>query len=236
MSSTSIATPGQVRARLDALRAQRGFVLEHHGAMAASSPELHDAYNAMYAALTLADRHLSPFEKEFVWLAILLATQEAIGTHHLSLFQRHGGTEQQAEAAFRLVGYAGAAEGFAFVQHHWSGFFPGIDARQSYLNGLRVLCGDSIAWDTALLALGAAHAALGHEAGTAAHIVAAYEADVPEDKLAEAFSLIIWPTGVNKFVDACRVWHHLMLAGTVKPSPRYQVWAETPGLGPFGTR
>ncbi|MFT8244850.1 carboxymuconolactone decarboxylase family protein [Roseomonas sp. BN140053] len=227
----------EVRARLDALRANRGFVLEHHGAMAAGMPDLHAAYNAMYAALTLADRHLSPFEKEFCWLAILLATREAIGTHHLDLFRRHGGTEAQAEIAFRAVGYAGAAAGFGFVGHHWSGFFPGIAARDAYLRGLRALCGGDAAvpWDTVLLALGAAQAALGCEEGVAAHVVAAYEAGVPEDKLAEALSLVIWPTGVNKFVDACRVWHGLMVAGEVVPSPRYRVWAETPGLGPFGT-
>ena len=230
-------TPDQVRARLDALRARRGFVLEHHGALAASSPELHDAYEALYAALTLADRHLPPLDRELVWLAILLATRAAIGTHHLDLFRRHGGTDAQAELAFRTVGYAGAASGFAFVAEHWGNVFPGIAAQDAYLRGLRALCGPEAStgasWRLVVLALAAAHAALGCEAGVAAHVAAAYEAGIPEDELAEALSLVIWPAGVNRFVDACRVWHRMMMAGEVKPSPRYKVWAETPGLGPF---
>lgn len=225
-------TPEDVRARLDDLRAKRGYVLEHHGALAASSPELHDAYNTMYAALTLGERHLDPFEKEFVWLAVLLATRQAVGTHHLDLFLRHGGTEAQAETAFRLVGYAGAADGFAFVTRHWGEYFPGVRARDGYLHGARTLCGD-LPWGTALLALAATHAALGSEAGVEACVVAAYAEGVPEDKLAEALSLIIWPAGVNRFVDACRAWHGLMTAGEVAPSPRYRAWAETPGLGMF---
>ncbi len=60
-----------VRARLEAIRTARGgYVLPHHGAMAAALPELHAAYEAMYRALTLEDRHLSAHAKEVVWLAI----------------------------------------------------------------------------------------------------------------------------------------------------------------------
>jgi surface antigen len=51
---------------------------------------------------------------------------------------------------------------------------------------------------------------------------------VPEDKLAEALALIMWPAGVNKFLDACAIWHDLMNAGRVTPSERFRVWAQTP--------
>ena len=228
-----VPTPAEIRARLEALQARRGFVLEHHGAMAASAPDLHDAYHAMYAALTLTDRHLTAFEREFVWLTVLLAMREPVGTHHLDLFHRHGGTEEQAEVAFRVVGYAGAAEGFAFAERHWGGFFPGLEPRSAYLRGLRALCGPAVSWPTVLLAMAAVHAGRGCAAGVEAHVIAAYDSEVPEDKLAEALSLIMWPTGVNRFVDACRIWHGLMAAGTVTPSARYRAWAETPGLGAF---
>jgi hypothetical protein len=56
---------------------------------------------------------------------------------------------------------------------------------------------------------------------------------VSEDKLAEAMSLIIWPCGVNRFVEACTVWYELMRAGRVTPSPRYRAWADMPGQGAF---
>ena len=228
-----LPTPEELRERLETLRVVRGFLLPHHGAMAAFAPDLHTAYNQMYAALTLTDRHLSPIEKETVWLAILIAVREGIGTHHVDLFRKHGGTTTQANAVIQLTGYAGAATAFAFVDQHWSAEFPGLDGQTGYLDGMRRLCADAL--DPALgnLALAAVHAALGQDWGVAAHIRAAYADGMSEDKLAEAISLIIWPCGVNRFVEACTVWHELMHAGRVTPSARYQAWADMPGQGAF---
>jgi len=226
-------TPEELRARLEALRGARGFLLPHHGAMAAFAPDLHDAYSTMYAALTLTQRHLDPIEKETVWLAILVAVREAIGTHHLDLFRRHGGTTAQANTIFQLAGYAGAASVFAFVGTHWAAEFAGLDPAAGYLDGVHRLCAGALDPALAHLALLAVHAALGQDWGVAAHLVAAYAAGVSEDRLAEALSLIIWPTGVNRFVEACTVWHGLMRQGRVTPSPRYRAWADMPGQGAF---
>jgi alkylhydroperoxidase/carboxymuconolactone decarboxylase family protein YurZ len=230
---STLPSPDEVRARLEGLRAARGYLLPHHGALAASAPDLHDAYGAMYAALTLTERHLEPFEKEFVWLVLLVALREAIGTHHLDLFRKTGGTEEQAQTAFRLAGYAGAAEAFAFVQRHWQDWFPETDAHTAYLDGVRRLQGGSVGPGVVDLALAAMHAALGQGWGVAAHIRSAYAAGVAEDKLVEALALIIWPAGVNRFVEACTIWHELMTSGHVVPSPRFRAWAEMPGQGAF---
>ena len=96
-------TPEAVHARLAEFRARRGYVLPHQGAMAAAKPDQQDAYGVMYKALTLTERHLDPFEKEFVWLAILTAAEEHVGTHHVDLFFRTGGTGPQAEAELMMV-------------------------------------------------------------------------------------------------------------------------------------
>lgn len=228
-----LPTPEQVRARLDALRAGRGYLLPHHGALAAAAPDLHAAYEQMYAALTRTQRHLDPFEKEFVWLALLVALKEAVGTHHLQMFRDAGGSEAQARAAFRLAGYAGAAEAFQFVGQHWQDWFPTTDPHAAYLDGATRLGDPSIPDATCHLALLAVHAALGRQWGVAAHIRAAYAAGVAEEKLVEALSLIIWPAGVNRFVEACTTWFELMHAGAVTPSARFRAWAETPGQGAF---
>ena len=226
-------TPEELRARLEALRGERGFLLPHHGAMAAAAPDLHAAYGQMYAALTLADRHLSPLEKEFVWLALLVALRESVGTHHVELFRHAGGTQDQARIAFQLAGYAGAAESFAFLAAHWQAEFTGIDPAASYLDGVATLCGTLIAPELAHLALLAVHAAQGRGWGVSAHLVAAYQAGIVEEKMADAMSLIIWPAGVNRFVAACTVWHGLMQSGHVTPSPLFQAWADMPGQGAF---
>jgi alkylhydroperoxidase/carboxymuconolactone decarboxylase family protein YurZ len=232
-SPPALPTPDEVRARLEGLRASRGYLLPHHGALAAAAPDLHDAYSAMYTALTLTERHLESFEKEFVWLVLLVALREAIGTHHLDLFRKAGGTDQQAQAAFRLAGYAAGAAAFSFVERHWQEWFPATDPLAAYRDGVHRLTGGSVNPGLADLALAAMHAALGQGWGVAAHIRSAYEAGVAEDKLVEALALIIWPAGVNRFVEACTIWHGLMTSGGVVPSPRYRAWAEMPGQGAF---
>ena len=231
----ALPTPDELRTRLEALRATRGFLLPHHGAMAAFAPDLHDAYGKMYAAVTLTERHLSPIDKETIWLGVLTAVREAIGTHHLDLFRKHGGTPERAATVFQLVGYAGAAPALSFVAAHWQREFPTLDAVTTYMDGAYRLYAGKLEPPVAHLTLIAVHAALGQDWGVAAQLGAAYAASIPEDMVAEALSLIIWPCGVNRFVEACTIWHELMRSGKVSPSPRYRAWAEMPGQGAFDT-
>jgi len=234
MADIALPSPETLRQRIAELRKARGFLLPHHGAMAAAAPDLQDAYFKMYRALTLDERHLSPFEKEFVWLAILIAVEEAIGTHHLDLFAKAGGTQSQAQALGCLVGYANAATTLGFMATHWRDYLPDIDADAAYRTGIDALCaGLDVAPGLIELALAAANAAVGRANGVRLHIEGAYFRTVPEAKLVEALSLIMWPSGVNHFLDACAIWHDLMASGTVKPSPLFQVWAETPRQGGF---
>ncbi len=229
----SLPSPAALRAQLDALRAERGYLLPHHGPLLAAAPDLHAAYRQMYAALTLTQRHLDPFEKEFVWLVLLVALREEIGTHHLDLFRRAGGTAAQAQLACQLAGYAAAAEGFAFAAQHWRDWFPALDPADGYLDGARRLIGAIVPEATATLALLTAQAAAGRDWGVAAHLRAACRAGIAEEKLVEALALLIWPAGVNRFVAACTVWRALILAGDLAPSPRFRAWAEMDGQGAF---
>lgn len=228
---SDLPTPEALRERLEALRADRGYVLPHHGALAAAAPDLHEAYERMYAALTRTHRHLEPLEKEFVWLALLVALKEVIGTHHLKLFRAAGGTDSQAAAAFRLAGFAGGAEGFALIRRHWRDWLPAIDPDAAYMDAVRRLAGPDLPKGASDLAMLAVHAALGGHAGVDAHLRASYSLGIPEEKMVEALSLIIWPAGVNRFVEACTVWLKLMQSGAVTPSPRFRAWAEAPGQG-----
>lgn len=235
---TMLPTPDELRERLAGMAAERGFLLPHHGALAAAAPDLHAAYHAMYSALTLTDRHLSHFEREFIWLCILVATREPVGTHHVDLFQRAGGTEDQLRAALRLTGYAGASGTFGFIEEHWQEHFPGIAAQDDYLAGIDILNGGAVPQALSHMAMSAVQMALRNPRGIKAHIVAVYAApgfgfDLREERLVEALSLAIWPAGVNRFVDATRIWHDMIRAGAVTPSPRFEAWAAVPGQGSF---
>lgn len=233
---TGAPSPEQVRARIEAIRAARGgYVLPHHGAMAAALPELHAAYEAMYRALTLERRHLSAHAREAVWLAILSACEEPVGTHHLHRFMETGGTEAEAAAIFRLAAWARGAATYATLAAHWAERLPGLSLEAEYVGGARALYqGTPLDEATARLALVGAQTARDERWGLAREIEAAYAAGAPEPCIAEAMSLAIWPRGVNPFVRATEVWLGLMREGRVTPSPAFQAWAEAEGQGAFG--
>lgn len=226
--------PQRVRETLASLRDERGYVLPHHGLMAAALPELHAAYRATYRVLTLDDRHLSPLQRECVWLAILVACDEAVGTHHVALFRRHGGDDRQAGAVFRLTSWAMGADALGFLTKSWDAQFPGFDAAQSLLDGAAALNASGDLPDTTarLLRL-AVHAARGNLWALGVELEAAYRAGLDERWMAEALSLIIWPRGVNPFVRAADVWLALLRSGRVRPTPPFAAWAEAAGQGPL---
>jgi alkylhydroperoxidase/carboxymuconolactone decarboxylase family protein YurZ len=224
-------TPDQVRARLDELREARGFVLPHHGLMAAALPELHAGYEAMYRALTLDPRHLAPLERETVWLAILAACEEPVGTHHLRKFQQSGGSEAQALAIFRLAAWAAGAPRYATLDASWSGQF-GTPMRDAYRDGARVLLAP-LNEPLARIALAAIQAANDQEWGLAVEIEAALACGATEAQLSEALSYVIWPRGVNRFVRAAECWLGLIRAGRVPASPAFAAWAAMPDQGPL---
>lgn len=220
-----------LRDRLERLRAARGFLLPHHGALAAGAPELHDAYLSMYRELTVAPRVLSPLDRECVWLAILVVAREGIGTHHLELFRQHGGTDDMAQALITLTGMAPTLDALDFAATHWAAQLPGLAPAAAYDDAVAALIGP-LPEATAELALLAAHAARHAPGGVAHHLKRAYALGQDETAMVEALSYIIWPCGVNAFVTACEVWAGLMTSGAVTPSPRFAVWA-TMAMGAY---
>jgi alkylhydroperoxidase/carboxymuconolactone decarboxylase family protein YurZ len=228
-------TADEVQRRLDEFRQRRGYLMAHQGVMAAALPELQDAYGPFYRTLTLDPHHLDALEREFVWLALLIAAGEHIGTHHVDLFYKSGGTEAQAEAAFRIAAWSAGVGAYAFLDRHWQGHFPTVDAHRAYHDGTRALlaaCTD-VTPTMARLALATVHAARRGAWGTAAEIIACYAAHVPEVKLGEALSLALWPCGVNAFLAASEVWLALIRDGKVEPSAPFRAWADTPGQDGF---
>jgi alkylhydroperoxidase/carboxymuconolactone decarboxylase family protein YurZ len=169
-----------------------------------------------------------------VWLAILAACREPVGTHHLHRFMATGGTEAKAAAVLRLAAWAAGAPRYATLAAQWAGLLPGVDLAAEYRAGATALiAGGALDEATARLALIGAQTACDEPWGLACEIEAAYAAGVPEPHIAEAMSLAIWPRGVNPFVRATEVWLRLMREGRVSPSPAFRAWADTPGQGAF---
>jgi len=223
----------RVRQRLAEFRERRGYVMPHQGVMAAALPWLLDGYGVMYRALTLESHHLSPLEREFVWLALLVSAGEHIGTHHVDLFYRCGGTEEQAGAAFRLAAFAAGASAYEMLDLHWQGHFPGLAAARAYIDAQRALVAahDDVPTAMVRLAMIATQTGRRNTWAIAADLIAAYEDGVAENKIAEAMSLAMWPCGVNCFISGADVWLGLLRDQRVVPSPAFAAWADTPGQG-----
>jgi hypothetical protein len=85
---------------LEAVRDKRGYLLPHHGLLALSAPNLLQHYDQLYSSLTLTERYLDRHDHEFVWLGVLMSTQEALGTHHVQRFLNAGGTADAVAIIF----------------------------------------------------------------------------------------------------------------------------------------
>lgn len=222
-------TEQDLERRLQAVREKRGYLLPHHGLMALAFPDLLAGYDAAYTAMALADRVLSHHDREFVWLAVLAATDEALATHHIAKLRAAGGADETIAQAFAACAWAVGAEAYDFAARAWSRQLSPWDARQAYLDGVRRLAPLRLVHlaQCAVLVCRARWQVLGWQ------LQAAYADAVPEDEIAEAISLAMFPGSVPRFVEACGLWQKLIQDGTLPASPRYLVWARLSGQGGF---
>ena len=222
-----------IAARLAAVRAKRGYLLPHHGLMAVLSEPLLEAYDAAYTRLAMDPKVLGVREREFVWLAVLIATDEAAATHHIPKFLDGGGTQEEVATALRLAAWAvGGGAAYRFVAHWWTPHLPGFDTWAGYRADLSRLA-SPVALRLAIPAAAAVHAARHDHAALAEAIRFAYAEAVPEPELAEALSIMMFPGSVPYFVEAARVWLRLIRDGEVTPSPAFAAWARLGGQGGY---
>ena len=217
---------------LTALRKKRGYLLPHHGLMAVSMPTLLSAYDTLYTEIALNERILSRREHEFVWLAILIACEEAIGTHHVERYRVAGGTDAELENILALTTMALGIRAGLFVDEHWLAHLPGFSPRDTYIKAFELATGDS-AVALAHMSAAAICTCKGNWAGLRWHLVGAYEAKADENALAEALSLTLFPGGVPNFVEAADVWRKLIVNGDVDASDTFRTWAQMSGQGGF---
>ena len=222
----------QLRNHLATVREKRGYLLPHHGLMAVSMPELLEAYDTLYTTLTLKDGRLTEREREYVWMAILISSDEAIGTHHIRKYHRAGGNNEELSRIMALTALAKGAEAYQFVDAHWLPHLPEFDPMASYLQAFRQAAGDSPIY-SAHMAAAAIYTCIGNWRGLEWQIAAAYDDGIDEFALAEALSLTMFPGGVPNFVEAADVWRKIIADGRVTASADFSTWAEMSGQGGF---
>jgi alkylhydroperoxidase/carboxymuconolactone decarboxylase family protein YurZ len=215
----------EVARRLDEVRAKRGYLLPHHGLLAIAAPRLLAGYDAAYTALTLEKRRMAERDKEFVWLAVLVACDEAIATHHIRKFRDAGGMDAGIELAVRLAAFAEGAPRYAFAADKWQRHLPAYDRERAYRAALAALvAGGGAAPGLVEVAMAAVQTTRRAWWELALHIRGAYAAGVPELELAEGISYAMFPGSIPNFVDACGVWQRMIADGEVPASDAFRLW------------
>ena len=222
-----LASPEEARNRLEGVKAKRGYLLPHHGLLALTAPKLLTAYDEAYTALTLEPRTLDNHSKEMVWIAILVAANEGIASHHLKYLRNAGGTEEEIAVAIRLAAFGRSAPSFRFVEAQWQEHIPGFNRESAYCSALEALyAGQPVESGLVDMMMAAVHTCLYQHWELALHIRRAYACGVPEIELAEALSLTMFPASVPYFVEACNVWREMIRRGEVAASESLSAWAE----------
>lgn len=200
--------------------------------MAVSMPALLDAYDALYTELTLKDRVLTKHGHEFVWMAILITSKEAIGTHHIPRYLDAGGSEHEFRSILAITSLAMGSSSYRFIRDHWQEHLPGFDPYESYVAAFKSAA-DGSPIDLAHMAAAAVYMTIGDWDGLEWQLYAAYADGVDEKGLAEALSLTMFPGGVPNFVEGADVWRKVVLSGRVDASPEFRTWAELSGQGGY---
>ncbi|NDZ18758.1 hypothetical protein C7T35_21250 [Variovorax sp. WS11] len=231
--SARISSPEEIRQRLADHYAQRGFILPQQGMMAVAMPDFQDGYTKLYAALTQQENHFSAYEREFVWMGILSAAGESVGTHHVKLFRDNGGTSNQMEVITGLVALAmGTPRSFEFMHRHWQKHFAPMNAVATYRGAISRLVSDSgIPLDLAWYLMLAVHTTFGHRWGVEQSLHALYDAGSHEGKMAESISLPFLAAGINRLIDASEIWLEMIRSGRISASEPFCIWAETSQIG-----
>ena len=223
-----------IKARLKTVKAKRGYLLPHHGLLAIAAPEVLEGYDATYTALTLSERRLPEQDKEFIWLVVLISTEEAIATHHIKKFFDAGGTMEGFDLAVQLAGYARSAPCFRFVETDWGKHVAHYTPEAAYRQGFdRLMAGAQVSRPIAEIAMAVAHQCKRNWRELEWHLIGAYREGMDEFEMAEGLSYGMFPGSIPNFVTACDVWLNLIREGTVDASAAFRLWAETEGQGGF---
>jgi alkylhydroperoxidase/carboxymuconolactone decarboxylase family protein YurZ len=224
--------PKDLSERLRAIRAKRGYLLPHHGLMAVAAPDLLDAYDQTYTALTLTERVLSRHDHESVWLAILIATDEALATHHIPKYRDAGGSDAEFAQILSLTAFVLGFPAYRFIDRHWQPHLPGVNVTASYREAFNAAAqglDDRIAQLCAI----AVHTCKAAWDGLEWQLCDAYARQVPETEIAEALSLTMFPGSVPYFVEAAAIWRRLIVDDRVAASDAFRDWAQLSGQGGY---
>lgn len=212
---------------LAAIRSERGYTLSFHEILARIEPAYLSAYADFYRAITLSSRTLTPVQRECVWISLLVAAREEVGTIHVDRAREAGVGPDEVDAFVALAAVADAWEALEFVAEAWDRGSAGGRAA-AYLALVEAAAGgaDPTTVDLALLA---AQAARRRRAPFVIHLQRLVGRGVAEAAIVEALTYVQQPCGANSLLWATDLWLDALRGGELPASTLL-------GTGDFETR
>jgi alkylhydroperoxidase/carboxymuconolactone decarboxylase family protein YurZ len=203
------------RRLLDEIRTERGYTLSFHEILARVDADYLAAYRDFYRAITLRERVLTPVQREIIWICLLVAVREEVGTIHVERARDAGIPESGIAACIRLAAVADAWESLQFAADHWSWLVEDT----STVGYLELVASTSQDLDPVAveLALLAAHAGRRRKQPFDLHLRRLLEQGVSEAAIVEAITYVQQPCGANTLLWATDAWLDAIAAGTLPP-------------------
>lgn len=190
---------------LEILKAKRGYLLPYHRMLAAHAPELLARYDAFYEKLTLERNLLEPRWKEFVWIAILAAAREGVGSLHLDRAKAAGLTREEMETAVALSALSESFPAFRFGMEKWQGWLSPEALEDGYL-ALVTAAAKDVEPALVELALLVCHGTRQDERAFALHLRRFAQVGGTPAQLSEALSYLFIPLGANLLIEIVEIW------------------------------
>jgi alkylhydroperoxidase/carboxymuconolactone decarboxylase family protein YurZ len=203
---------------LKAVHGKRQYLLPYHRMFQAHAPALLEAYDAYYTRLTLEPRHLTPQERETVWIALQAAAREAHGTIHLRRAEAAGLDGGRIADSLAIAAAVEAWPALAFGHDEWGEWLPRTATLPRYLalfEAARGATPSAIAEITAVVC----HAARRTQEGLALHLPRAFAAGATPAQAAEGLSYLLLPCGGPTLIDAVATWARAAETDARLPAP-----------------
>ncbi|MGC4897429.1 carboxymuconolactone decarboxylase family protein [Micromonospora sp. DT31] len=196
--------------------AERGYLLSYHEIYARTEPGFLDAYTQLYRRFTLDARYLSARERELIWVGLLVADEETVGTLHVERGYAAGLTADEMSQAVGVAGAGAAWRPIFFAARSWAHVLP-MDGFARYHALLAAAAPDLSPREVDLIAV-VVHAAHQQEEPFLHHLDRLYAAGAEERDVAEALSYLLLPRGANALLWATDRWLTAVESGRLAPT------------------
>jgi alkylhydroperoxidase/carboxymuconolactone decarboxylase family protein YurZ len=207
------------QALMDQIQRERGYTLSYHIVYGHLEPTILAKWGDLYRELNLVPRRLTNREREIIWVALLTAQRQRVGSLHLDRAVAAGVSTDELNAAVALAAAGDGWTALAFGAAHWSAWLQREPAQpyQRLVDAARGPLEPRLA-DLALLTVQTIHQRA--EAFTY-HLRRLHEHGVPEVEVAEAISYVLPTAGAPMLLWATDRWFDAIRSGVLPPSPTF---------------